>query len=342
MKQKLFEIISSIFPVPACLLIILAAFTISTAQSTSAYNLAAELNAAAAEGDVRTAKRVLNEGLDVNYKRSDQTALHFAISFKRAEMVKFLLANGADPSIANGEGLNALQLAQKGGNTEIVQIIRQSMNSDRFIASGKNENQAIQPRQQNDASVSSLKSGEQFGRFKAGDTVLHSRDRGKTWERGTVLKTDAELQKYLVENEAKTVQNYYDSVYITTLERQSYWTNFFVGDWNLTLPMTSTERVSGNDAYLVFAGGNRLPPLRINSDGNYIWVIDKGNVIRGRWQPNENGPGLILLKGDRGDDWILYNTSDAAERENFKTDTVRLVSKSGSYTPKHGFQIQKK
>lgn len=344
MKRKLLKTISSIFLATACLLVVLTAFTAAPAQSSSAYNLAAELNAAAATGDIQTAKRVLNEGSDVNYKRSDQTALHFAVSFKRAEMVKFLLERGADPNITNGDGLNSLQLAQKSGNAEIVQLISQAMISGNSPTDKKAENQTTQSqsRPQNNAPVSSSKSWEQYGRFKAGDSVLHSRDRGKTWEGGRILKTDAELQKYLIENEAKTVQNYYDPVYVTTLERQPFWTGFFVGDWNLTLPMTSTERINENDVYLVFAGGNRLPPLRINSDGSYVWVIDKQKVIRGRWQGNENAPGLILFKGDKGDDWILYNTSDATERKTFKTETARLVSKSDKYSPKHGFRIQEK
>ena len=342
MKQILWREKLPFFNAIACMLFVLINFTALHAQSTSAYNMAAELNAAAAEGDIRTAKRVLDEGLDVNYKRSDQTALHFAILFKRAEMVKFLLERGADSLIANGDGFNALQLAQKSGNTEIVQIISQAMNFDK-PADGKIQSQTINPIRKKYISVLSAKPGEQFGRFKAGEIVLHSRDRGKTWERGTVVKADAELQKYLIDNEAKTVRNYYDGIYVTTLERQPYWTSFFIGDWNLTLPLTSTERVSSSsDVYIIFAGGERLPPLRINSDGSYIWAINKSSIIRGRWQANENAPGLILLKGDRGDDWILYNTSDVTERENFKTNTARLVSKSGNFTPKHGFQIPNK
>ncbi len=106
--------------------------------------------------------------------------------------------------------------------------------------------------------------------------------------------------------------------------------------------MAMTERLINGENYYVFSGASRLPPLRINPDGTYVWTIDRDKTIRGRWQANENAPGLILLAGDRGDDWFLYNTSDSVERQVRRTDTARLVSKSDKYTPLHGFRIQKK
>lgn len=321
-------------------LVVLTFFSNVGAQTSSNYNLAAELNAAAGTDDIPTARQVLDQGLDVNYKRSDQTALHYAVHFKRAAMVRFLLERGADPNITDGEGLDALQLAEKGGNSEVVQILRQAMSLERSTTKNPANQAAPSTQNMNGISASSSKPEEAASRrFDTGARVLHSRDGGKTWETGTVLKVDSEMG-YLIENEEKTVQNYYDGVYVTTLERQPHWTNFFVGDWNLYLPMASIERVSGNDFYQIFSGGERLPPLRIHANGTYAWVVDKDNVLRGRWTANE-GPGLVLLSGYRNDDWILYSTSDSGKNKVYKTDSVRLVSRSEMYSPQVGYRLSK-
>jgi hypothetical protein len=59
---------------------------------------------------------------------------------------------------------------------------------------------------------------------------------------------------YLVENEARTVQNYYDPSFVTTLERQRSWTSFFIGDWDTYLPMAYSDRIIGRDVYRTFEG----------------------------------------------------------------------------------------
>jgi hypothetical protein len=105
------------------------------------------------------------------------------------------------------------------------------------------------------------------------------------------------------------------------------------------LPIAATERVIDRDAYQIISGGDKLPPLRINANNTYSWVIDKDKVIRGKWKANDNGPGVILLKGDRSVDWLVYNTSDAQNRKIYKKDYVMIVSDS-HYITKHGFRIK--
>ncbi len=331
-----------------------------------------ELISAAGYNQLTEVKRMLDAGYDVNGKSAGGTALHTAIVFGRTAMVELLLQYGADPSITDDDntvpgygGLTALQLAEKFGRPEIINLIKQSIGSKNAVNVSVQEpvKTSTAPPINSKSIVDSGSTGliavnnalfspswEKPGRFEIGETVLYSRDRGKTWKRGTVTKIMTldhvprlkGVPFYQVDDERKITSDIVDTAFVTTLERQKYWTGFFVGDWNLTLPMAVTERVQGNDIYRVYSGAGRLPPLRVNADGSYAWTLDKNTVIRGSWKANENGPGLILLKGNRGDDWILYSTSEASERESFKTDTVRLVSASGNYTPNHGFRIQKK
>lgn len=306
---------------------------------------------------------MLDAGYNINGQSGGNTALHTAILDKRIEVVKLLLLYGADLSITeeNYGGLNALQLAEKQGQTEIAVLIRQAAaarsgsgtkvrNTVGTTNAPDNTENAATTSSRPNLAASDLYSPmwEAPGRFKVGETVLYSRDRGKAWQRGTITKiTTLEyvprvkgILFYQIDDLRKVTTDIVDTAFVTTLERQDYWTEFFTGDWNLTLPMAMTERAVGNDVYRVYSGAGRLPPLRVNANGTYSWSIDKNKVIRGSWKANENGPGLILQNGDRGDNWILYSTSEASERESFKTDTVQLVSESGNYTPKHGFRLK--
>jgi hypothetical protein len=351
----------------ATLFIVFALFIPTTAQDDR--KLIVALYAAVGDNNSSEVKRLLDSGANVNGMVAGSTPLHLAIYYGRAEIIKLLLERGADPFLANEDktvpgyaGLNSLQLAEKAGRPEIINLIKQAMGAKSTTTPSQNVKTA--PTNINSNSTPSSSSDwsgtsrqvpnfiglwEKAGRFKIGDTVLYSRDRGKSWQRGTVkdikpidnVPNLAGVPFYVIEDERKINIDFIDRAFVTTLERQNYWTEFFVGDWNLTLPMTMTERTVGDDVYRVFSGAGRVPPLRVSADGTYIWTVDGNKIIRGRWQPNENGPGLILLNGNRGDDWILYNTSDATERQITKTDTVRLVSKSGNYTPLHGSRIQK-
>jgi hypothetical protein len=328
----------------------------------------ANFKAAIIENDPAKVNRLIDEGMNVNARYSGNTFLHWAIEEGKPEMVRLLLARGADPHllvegyVPGYKGLNALQLAEKYNNQEIITILKQAMGAKPSTEPNNNRQSPAPQRQSqpnpNSDSTPSNWSGaarqipdfigvwEKGGRIRVGDTVLHSRDRGKTWKRGTVVDIKpiqhvpnlAGVPFYVVDNGIS--RDWIDRAFVTTVERQSYWTEFFVGDWNLTLPMAMTERSINGENYNVLSGANRLPPLRINSDGTYVWTTDGNKTIRGRWQANENAPGLILLAGNG--DWLLYNTSDSVERQVHKTDTARLVSKSDKYTPLHGFRIQKK
>lgn len=368
-KNIRFSLISGVLL--ACLTLLAASSDPVWAQQDPSRARTVELIAATDTSEPTELKRLLEAGYEVNGKFAGGTALHTAIVFGRLESVRLLLQHGADPTLTYDDdtvpgyaGRDALQLAEKLGRPEIIDLVRQAMITrgvaDPSVAQAANAQPAglrtgevARPNPgRPKAAASALYSPlwEKPERFAVGENVLYSRDRGKTWQRGTVTKITSldgvpRLQGvsfYQVDDERRVTSDIVDTAFVTTLERQDYWSDFFHGDWNLTLPMVMTERVEGDDLYRIYSGADRLPPLRINVDGTYSWTLDEGTVLRGAWRANEKGPGLVLLEGHRSDNWILYSTSEASERESFKTDTVRLVSESGRYTPMHGFRLQKK
>lgn len=337
--------------------IIISAFllpAVSIAQQRSVYDQAAWIIAAVPDNDTTTINQALKEGADIDFKRGGMNALHYAIHYKRPAMVKFLLSKGASPFIVNEDGKTPLELAEKSGNQEIILLIRNKTGMANTTAaapvSDKNPAKKVvngNPEQGADV-ITGKVAAPVSGQFNVGEDVLYSRDRGKSWKRGTIkgISTDPDLitdnqPLYLVEDQAKISQDYIDISYITTLERQESWTSFFVGDWDLHLPIAVTERVIDRDVYQFISGGDRLPPLRINANGTYSWVIDSKKVIKGKWKANSQAPGIILMAADRGGDWLMYNTSNAKNRKIYKADYIMLVSEA-HYTAKHGFRIKKK
>lgn len=326
---------------------------VSMAQQRSAYDQAAWIIAAVPDNDTTTINQALKEGGEIDFKRGGMNALHYAIHYKRPAMVKFLLSKGASPFIVNEDGKTPLELAEKTGNQDIILLIRNKTGignrpADAPVTAAK---KVVNGNPEQGARVITGKDKVEApvrGRLRVGEVVLYSRDRGKTWNRGYIkgISTDPDLitdnqPLYLVEDQAKVSQDYIDISYITTLERQDSWTSFFVGDWDLHLPIAVTERVIERDVYQFISGGDRLPPLRINANGTYSWVIDSKKVIKGKWKPNNQAPGIILMSADRGADWLMYNTSNAKNRKIYKADYIMLVSES-HYTSKHGFRIKKK
>ena len=52
------------------------------------------------------------------------TALHLTIEINELEVVNFLLSEGADTTIENGDGKTALELAEECNNVEIIDVLK--------------------------------------------------------------------------------------------------------------------------------------------------------------------------------------------------------------------------
>ena len=84
---------------------------------------------ASERGHVAYVRRVVETGIDVNHVNNlGWTALLEAVILgdggrAHQEIVRILLDAGADPSIADGDGVTALQHAEQRGYREVVRIL---------------------------------------------------------------------------------------------------------------------------------------------------------------------------------------------------------------------------
>ncbi|WP_150451346.1 ankyrin repeat domain-containing protein [Arenibacter lacus] len=75
------------------------------------------------KGDIQTVKRLIALGEDVNKKSLGKTPVIFAARYNKAEIVKLLLDNGADPSIRCESGYNAKKHAELSNAKEALAVI---------------------------------------------------------------------------------------------------------------------------------------------------------------------------------------------------------------------------
>lgn len=84
----------------------------------------AMLRDAAESGNIDLIRIILDAGVDINEQSKIGTsALMRAVRFNQVECVKFLLANRADPSLADEDGYTALSLATSSNQSESIVLL---------------------------------------------------------------------------------------------------------------------------------------------------------------------------------------------------------------------------
>lgn len=86
--------------------------------------LASPLHYAVCDGDIESVKKFIKYGVDVNKVVRDMSPLMLAARFNKFEIVKLLLANGANPRIENEKGLRAIDYAEYAKATESIAILK--------------------------------------------------------------------------------------------------------------------------------------------------------------------------------------------------------------------------
>lgn len=81
------------------------------------------LMSAAYNGQLDTARLLIERGADVNASAKGFTALRLAVEKNNPEMVKLLLANGAKPDLRPEVSPSALDKARDGGNRQIIEML---------------------------------------------------------------------------------------------------------------------------------------------------------------------------------------------------------------------------
>jgi ankyrin repeat protein len=88
-------------------------------------------------GDVNAARRMVEEGVDVNAKdRYGQTALMLAALHGHTGLVELLIAQGADLDVTAKFGLSALMLAVVGGHTATASMLTRAGADLRLVGTG--------------------------------------------------------------------------------------------------------------------------------------------------------------------------------------------------------------
>jgi len=82
------------------------------------------LHLAISKGDIEAVKKFMLYGTNVNKIENNMTPLMVAARFNHCEIIKLLLANGADSSIENSHGLTALNYAEYAKSTDSIAILK--------------------------------------------------------------------------------------------------------------------------------------------------------------------------------------------------------------------------
>ncbi len=82
------------------------------------------LSGVAFKGEIEIARLLIEAGAAVDQPNNvGRTPLMFAVMFGRDAMANFLLDHGADPFVRDGEGNSARSLAERQGNTALMERI---------------------------------------------------------------------------------------------------------------------------------------------------------------------------------------------------------------------------
>lgn len=82
------------------------------------------LHLAISKGDIEAVRKFVIYGTNINKMVNNMTPLMVAARFNQCEIIKILLANGADLSIENSHSFTALDYAEYAKSTESIVILK--------------------------------------------------------------------------------------------------------------------------------------------------------------------------------------------------------------------------
>ncbi|MHA6248821.1 hypothetical protein ACXYMU_12840 [Pontibacter sp. CAU 1760] len=177
-------------------------------------------------------------------------------------------------------------------------------------------------------------------KFQVGDRVLYN-DLGfltkADW--GTVVSIDPKKRLYTIRDEYDASWKYSYAPHQVLNPAKPIDNSFFIGKWEVHIQGATSTFSKNGDNYRRFSGGMKLPPLEIKADGTYTWVVAQNKVIRGKWQPRKDVPGIVLLKAMDGLDYTLYEKTEAFATTSSTRDEIglhHLPSSTGYY---HAYRI---
>lgn len=158
---------------------------------------------------------------------------------------------------------------------------------------------------------------KQAGEYAVGDTVLYSQT--VIWQKGVIKSYDAAKRRY-------AIKDVYGDIpcYAVAYQAKVFNNEFFIGTWDFRISSALYSTVEGKKKYTNVSVGAKLYPLTIKKDGTYTWKVTNKKTITGQWKPRSGAPGIVVLKGIDGKDWILYETTEAFATTKSTKDAIRF------------------
>jgi ankyrin repeat protein len=299
-------------------------------------------------------KSIVQGGGDVNWVREDgRTPLMSAAEAGHADVVAYLLQQGADPSVRDANGKSAFDLARAAGAMDVARMLQGGARPAPAPAAPVAQaparpaprvpppQAAPAPRppaaQVPPANAPAPQAGATrwapFGTYTPGQRVQFYVPTG--WRTGTVRAVGPannsaraglvyEKKYEIASDKFPNNPEWTDWGLVAGVDRAPFWTNFFVGDWATGEVMAVNTRIEGSKEISEYSYHAATEGLRINADGSYLWKPLGSPEIKGRWQAAPDGPGVVLLKGYQGANWTLRNETNATDEYLRGIETARL------------------
>jgi TonB family protein len=146
---------------------------------------------AAADGDAKAVQALLAQGADVDGATSGgQTPLILAIISSQTDILRLLLAAGADPQRRDGLGLNAIDWAERRGFADGLALLRQNKSTEQRTQRPTTTIKPTVPSK----SASQLKEPEKLPVTKPPDQSTGADEKSRRWVAGLKRQFDAEAE----------------------------------------------------------------------------------------------------------------------------------------------------
>jgi hypothetical protein len=300
-------------------------------------------------GNLEEVKSIVAGGGNVNYQLSYTylTPLMAAASANKPAVVEYLLQKGAKPELKDNNGKTALDRARSFGATDVVKLLTvnnatKDKNTPAPTITTKptpvNNTPAAKP-VITPKPVNNSTSWPAVGTYQVGDSILFY---AGSWKRGTIKETGTPYNaaaknaatgenKYLIVPDAYNWPEWMDWSQVVGLTREGWWSNWFVGTWNLGEVMAVNTRTEGNYEHNEYSYHKATDELQVLANGTYAWKTMDGKTFKGKWSADPAGPGIIIEKGYKGLNWTLRNQSSAITMHIRKLESGRLFPPTGTY-----------
>ncbi|QHL86840.1 hypothetical protein GU926_05060 [Nibribacter ruber] len=310
----------------------------------------------ASAGNLEEVKSIVAGGGNIHYlaPQTKSTILMAAAGSGKIEVVRYLLDLGADPTAKDWWNYTALDKAKFVGAQDIVALLQEKITGNQATSpspqpqpkddkkNGKQENKPItvtpkpkpQPKPLTKPVPASPTKWPSFGSYAAGDSVLYWVPTG--WRRAVIkevgvkdptgrISVDYSHKKYLLDPDAYALGNdWYEWSGVVKTKRQPFWTNWFIGIWNIGEVQAHTNEVKNGKETDTYSYMKATEKLQVFANNTYKWQLMDGKVITGKWKALPNEPGIVLLKAYRGFDWSLRNSTGVHDWSIRKLDMINL------------------